>query len=161
MTTCYIGIGGNLNNPLATVKSAISALSVEPHFQLVAVSAYYQSQPMGPQDQPDYVNAAALIETSLSAEQVLATTQRIEQQHGRVRKDERWGARTLDLDILLYGNSEINTEHLTVPHYGLKEREFVLYPLADITPALILPCGTSLSSLLERVPLNGLTAINA
>ena len=153
---CYIGLGANLAQPLAQLQQAVTALRLLPASQLVAVSSFYGSKPMGPQDQPDYVNAVAALDTELPAEALLDALQQIEQQQGRQRKDERWGPRTLDLDILLYGDDIINSERLTVPHYGLKQREFVLYPLAEIAPNLSLPDGTVLSSLLEQVPLNGL-----
>ena len=152
----YIGLGANLAQPLAQLQQAVAALRLLPASQLVAVSSFYGSKPMGPQDQPDYVNAVAALDTELSAEALLDALQQIEQQQGRQRKDERWGPRTLDLDILLYGDDIINSERLTVPHYGLKQREFVLYPLAEIAPNLRLPDGSVLSSLLQQVPLNGL-----
>lgn len=112
---------------------------------------------MGPQNQPDYINAVVSINTSLTPIELLNCTQAIEQEQGRVRKDERWGPRTLDLDIVLYGNEVINSERLIVPHYGMKEREFVLYPLAEIAPSLQLPDGTEVSKLLEQVDRNGLS----
>ena len=153
---CYIGLGANLAQPLAQLQQAVAALRLLPASQLIAVSSFYGSKPMGPQDQPDYVNAVAALDTELPAEALLDALQLIEQKQGRQRKDERWGPRTLDLDILLYGDDIINSERLTVPHYGLKQREFVLYPLAEIAPNLSLPDGTVLSSLLAQVPLNGL-----
>ena len=153
---CYIGLGANLAQPLAQLQQAVAALRLLPASQLIAVSSFYGSKPMGPQDQPDYVNAVAALDTELPAEALLDALQQIEQQQGRQRKDERWGPRTLDLDILLYGDDIINSERLTVPHYGLKQREFVLYPLAEIAPNLRLPDGSVLSSLLGQVPLNGL-----
>lgn len=158
---CYIGLGANLANPVQQLELAIAALRQVPHSRLVAVSSLYGSKPMGPQDQPDYVNAVAAIDTSLLPEQLLDALQSIEQSQGRQRKAERWGPRTLDLDILLYGEQIINTERLTVPHYGLKLREFVLYPLAEIATELQLPDGTVLSSLLEQVPLNGLQKLHS
>jgi 2-amino-4-hydroxy-6-hydroxymethyldihydropteridine diphosphokinase len=114
---------------------------------------------MGPQDQPDYVNAVAALHTRLSAEHLLTELQQIELEQGRQRKDERWGPRTLDLDILLFGHDIIQTERLTVPHYGMKTREFVLYPLAELDLNLVLPDNTKLSELLTTVPLNGLTRL--
>lgn len=158
---CYIGLGANLANPVQQLELAIAALRQVPHSRLVAVSSLYGSKPMGPQDQPDYVNAVAALDTSLSPEALLDALQNIEQSQGRQRKAERWGPRTLDLDILLYGEQIINTERLTVPHYGLKQREFVLYPLAEIAAELQLPDGTVLSSLLEQVPLNGLQKLHS
>lgn len=158
---CYIGLGANLTNPVQQLELAIAALRQVPHSRLVAVSSLYGSKPMGPQDQPDYVNAVAALDTSLLPEQLLDALQNIEQSQGRQRKAERWGPRTLDLDILLYGGQIIHTERLTVPHYGLKQREFVLYPLAEIATELQLPDGTVLSSLLEQVPLNGLQKLHS
>jgi 2-amino-4-hydroxy-6-hydroxymethyldihydropteridine diphosphokinase len=158
---CYLGLGANLAQPQVQLQHAVAALQQLPHTRLLTVSSFYGSKPMGPQNQPDYVNAVAAIETSLTAEQLLDTLQQIEQQQGRLRKDERWGPRTLDLDILLYGNDVINTPRLTVPHYGMRVREFVLYPLYEIAPELSLPDGTVLSSLLELVPLNGLQKLHS
>lgn len=158
---CYIGLGANLDEPVAQLQQAVQALQQLAGSTLVAVSGFYGSKPMGPQDQPDYVNAVAAIDTTLTAEQLLDALQQIEQQQGRQRKAERWGPRTLDLDILLYGNQVIATERLTVPHYGLRVREFVLYPLYEIAPQLNLPDGTVLSSLLAQVPQNGLQKLHS
>lgn len=158
---CYIGLGANLDEPVTQLQQAVQALKQLTQSSLVTVSGFYGSKPMGPQDQPDYVNAVAAIDTMLSAEQLLDALQQIEQQQGRRRKAERWGPRTLDLDILLYGDHVIATERLTVPHYGLRVREFVLYPLHDIAPQLRLPDGTVLSSLLAQVPLNGLQKLHS
>jgi 2-amino-4-hydroxy-6-hydroxymethyldihydropteridine diphosphokinase len=161
MVRCYIGLGANLQQPVQQLEQAIDALARLKQSTLVTVSALYGSKPMGPQDQPDYVNAVAALDTRLSAQQLLDALQQIEQQHGRQRKSQRWGPRTLDLDILLYGDDVIHTERLIVPHYGLRQREFVLYPLYEIAPQLQLPDGTVLSSLLKRVPLNGLQKLNS
>ena len=158
---CYIGLGANLANPVQQLQDAIIALQQLPGSSLVATSSFYGSKPMGPQDQPDYVNAVAAIDTLLKPEPLLDALQLIELRQGRQRKNERWGARTLDLDILLFGDKVINTERLTVPHYGLKVREFVVYPLAEIAPELRLPDGTVLSSLLRQVPLNGLQKLHS
>lgn len=152
----YIGLGANLNQPVQQLQQAIEALQQLPCSELIAVSSLYGSKPMGPQDQPDYVNAVAALDTTLEAEALLDALQQIEQLHGRQRKAERWGPRTLDLDILLYNNTVINSPRLTVQHYGMRQREFVLYPLYEIAPQLQLPDGTVLSSLLAQVPLNGL-----
>ena len=156
MTTVYIGIGGNLAQPLETVKSAIQALMQLPNSTWIGVSSFYRSKPMGPQDQPDYINAVAQIDTHEQPLTLLDQLQHIEQQHGRVRKDERWGARSLDLDILLFGEQQIAHPRLTVPHYGMREREFVLYPLHELQPNLILSDGVSLQQLLQQVPANGI-----
>lgn len=156
MNRCFIGLGANLDQPLAQLRQALTALKMLPNTQFVSASAFYTSKPMGPQDQPDYVNAVAAIDSQLTPEALLDQLQLIEQQQGRQRKANRWGPRTLDLDILLYGQQTINTERLTVPHYGLTQREFVLFPLAEIAPDLILPDGTTLQHLLTQVCKNGL-----
>ena len=159
MALCFIGLGANLNNPVQQVETALQELAKIPDSTFVSHSKIYISKPMGPADQPDYVNAVALIDTQLSAHDVFKHTCDIEQNHGRTRNGEHWGPRTLDLDILLYNSDVINDEQLTVPHYGMKEREFVIYPLLDIDPQLVLPCGTQLKSLTENIPLNGMTPL--
>lgn len=161
MITAYIAVGSNLSDPVAQAKQAIEALKSVPKSRFIATSSLYSSTPMGPQDQPDYINAVVAIETDLTPLELLDCTQAIEQEHGRVRKAERWGPRTLDLDIVLYGNEVIESERLIVPHYGMKVREFVLYPLAEIAPNLQLPDGTELSELLTTVPRNGLSIWHA
>lgn len=157
MIKVYIAIGSNLSNPVSQAKNAIEALKLLPNSRFINVSSLYSSTPMGPQDQPDYINAVAEIDTLLSPIELLDQTQKIELEHGRVRKDDRWGPRTLDLDIILFGNNTISSERLTIPHYGMKEREFVLYPLAEIAPNLTLPDGTELKELLKNISMNGLT----
>jgi 2-amino-4-hydroxy-6-hydroxymethyldihydropteridine diphosphokinase len=158
-TICYIGLGANLHQPLQQLEQAVLALAALEHCQLLCVSSFYGSKPMGPQDQPDYVNAVAMLQTNLPAERLLDQLQKIELEQGRERKDQRWGPRTLDLDILLFGQQQLNTARLTVPHYGMKVREFVLYPLAELAPELHLPDGTVLSELLALVPKNGLVVL--
>lgn len=156
MSQVYLGLGSNLADPENQLNQAFACLAAIPDTELVARSSLYLSLPMGSQDQPNYVNAVALIDTKLTAQQVLSYTQQIENQQGRVRKGNRWGPRTLDLDILLYGQDVIQTEQLTIPHYGMKIREFVLYPLFEIAPNLVLPSGEELSELIKSCPLNGL-----
>ncbi|PAU38270.1 2-amino-4-hydroxy-6-hydroxymethyldihydropteridine diphosphokinase [Vibrio coralliilyticus] len=156
MITVFIAVGSNLADPVTQANDAIEALKQLPKSQFKQSSNFYSSIPMGPQDQPDYINAVVEITTELTPLELLDCTQAIEQEQGRVRKDERWGPRTLDLDIVLYGNEVMDSERLTVPHYGMKEREFVLYPLAEIAPNLTLPCGTRLEDLLKVVEQNGL-----
>ncbi|CAH9053386.1 2-amino-4-hydroxy-6-hydroxymethyldihydropteridinepyrophosphokinase [Pseudoalteromonas holothuriae] len=159
MTKVYIGLGANLNAPKEQIEAALLALNAIPHTQLISNSQLYGSKPMGPQDQPDYVNAVACLNTSLEALDLLDALQSIELEQGRQRKDERWGARTLDLDILLFGNEVMQTSRLTVPHYGLCDREFVVYPLLEIAPELILPNGKKLCEIAKEVPLNDLTPL--
>lgn len=151
MTLAYIAIGSNLASPLEQVNAAVQALGEIPQSRIVAVSSFYRTPPLGPQDQPDYLNAAVVLDTALDAETLLDNTQRIELQQGRVRKAERWGPRTLDLDLMLFGNEIINTERLTVPHYDMKNRGFMLWPLFEVAPDLIFPDGRSLKALLESL----------
>ncbi len=159
MFTTYIGIGSNLSNPIKQVQQAILALNNLEKTRFVVASSIYASKPMGPQDQPDYVNAVAQLHTSLSPLDLLAALQTIENKAGRIRKEERWGARILDLDILIYADKVIHNEYLTVPHYGIKDREFVLLPLAEIAPELQLPTGELISKLAEKINNNGLKKI--
>ncbi|HFK7269268.1 TPA: 2-amino-4-hydroxy-6-hydroxymethyldihydropteridine diphosphokinase [Enterobacter asburiae] len=151
MTLAYIAIGSNLASPLEQVNAAVQALGEIPQSKIVAVSSFYRTPPLGPQDQPDYLNAAVVLETALDAETLLDNTQRIELQQGRVRKAERWGPRTLDLDIMLFGHETISTERLTVPHYDMKNRGFMLWPLFEVAPDLLFPDGISLKSILDNL----------
>ncbi|WP_312633355.1 2-amino-4-hydroxy-6-hydroxymethyldihydropteridine diphosphokinase [Pseudescherichia sp.] len=151
MTRVYIALGSNLASPLSQVTAAIDALGAIPNSQIVAVSGFYRTPPLGPQDQPDYLNAAVALETSLAPEVLLDHTQRIELDQGRVRKAERWGPRTLDLDIMLFGDETIATPRLTVPHYDMKNRGFMLWPLFEIAPELHFPDGETLASVLARL----------
>ncbi|RSK68269.1 2-amino-4-hydroxy-6-hydroxymethyldihydropteridine diphosphokinase [Enterobacter huaxiensis] len=149
MTLAYIALGSNLASPLEQVNAAVQALGEIPHSRIQAVSSFYRTPPLGPQDQPDYLNAAVVLNTALDAETLLDNTQRIELQQGRVRKAERWGPRTLDLDIMLFGHEVIHTDRLTVPHYDMKNRGFMLWPLFEVAPDLIFPDGISLKSILD------------
>lgn len=152
----YIGLGSNLATPEVQIKAAREAINTLEQVQEHAFSSLYRSPPMGPQDQPDYVNAVMAITTDLSAIMLLRYLQKIEQDQGRVRKSERWGARTLDLDILLYGDHVINLPDLIVPHYGLSERAFVVYPLQEIAPKLQVPNKGMLVDIVQHCPLDGL-----
>lgn len=150
-----IGLGGNLGDAPATLLRALTALSATPGIALQACSPLYRSQAIGPSGQPDYANAVALLETTLSAHELLDALQAIEQAEGRIR-ELRWGARTLDLDLLLYGSREIHDERLTVPHAELTRRNFVLQPLADIAADWLLPNGDSVLALSQRLSSDGL-----
>ncbi|XOV80249.1 MAG: 2-amino-4-hydroxy-6-hydroxymethyldihydropteridine diphosphokinase [Aestuariibacter sp.] len=156
----YIGIGSNLNDPMKQLRDACRALKQLPDCQFIRASSGYISTPMGPQAQPDYANAVILLDTQLSCRALLRNLQNIEQQQGRQRDGQRWGPRTLDLDIILYGNETLNEADLIVPHYGCKAREFVIYPLAEIAPELIFPDGEALHTVKQRVPLNGLQRVS-
>ena len=151
MTLAFIAIGSNLASPLEQVNAAVKALGEIPESRIVAVSSFYRTPPLGPQDQPDYLNAAVVLETALPPETLLDNTQRIELQQGRVRKAERWGPRTLDLDIMLFGHEVIRTERLTIPHYDMKNRGFMLWPLFEVAPDLTFPDGMSLKAILESL----------
>ncbi len=149
----YIGLGSNLQDPVDQVARALTALADLPETRCVARSALYASPPMGPQDQPDYINAVACLSTALAPRDLLASLQAIERAHGRVRNGTRWGPRTLDLDILLYGGRQIHEPGLSVPHPGIPERAFVVHPLAEIAPRdLVLPGHGPLALLLSRCP---------
>lgn len=159
MSRVFIALGANLNQPLAQIKAAQAALTKLAHPNQIVHSPLYQSQPMGPADQPCFINGVSMFDTELSPLALLDALQAIEQQQGRVRKVERWGPRTLDLDMLLYGDSIYEDERLTLPHYDMKQRAFVLYPLADLAPDLVLPCGTPLAQLLLSCQANDITQL--
>ncbi|MBN6080382.1 2-amino-4-hydroxy-6-hydroxymethyldihydropteridine diphosphokinase [Aggregatibacter actinomycetemcomitans] len=149
MNKVYVALGSNLADPQVQLVAALQAMNQLPGSRLISASSFYQSKPLGPQDQPDYVNAVACLETALSPLALLDELQRIEKEQGRVRL-RRWGERTLDLDILLYAEQTIQSERLTVPHYDMHNREFVIIPLAEIAPTLSLPNGQSVSKLMQR-----------
>lgn len=155
----YIGLGSNLHDPAAQIISALAALSKLPQTHLEKRSSLYRSAPMGPQDQPDYINAVAALITALTPRQLLVHLQGIELAQGRIRNGEKWGPRTLDLDLLLYGDRFIAEAGLTVPHPGLHERNFVLYPLAEIAPEIIVPGKGPLTALINHLPEQGLQRI--
>lgn len=142
----FIGLGANLGEPEATLKRATEELRALPDSRLVTLSSLYRSTALGPVGQPDYLNAVACLETRLTPHALLAALQALEAAHGRVR-GIRWGPRTLDLDLLLYGNDVIGTVALSVPHPELKNRNFVVIPLLEIEPGLHLPDATPLASL--------------
>ncbi|VXB41455.1 2-amino-4-hydroxy-6-hydroxymethyldihyropteridine pyrophosphokinase [Pseudomonas sp. 8AS] len=156
MERVYIGLGSNLAEPRQQLRAALAALAALPDSQLAAVSSLYASDPLGPPDQPRYVNAVAALDTALTPLQLLDALQAIELEQGRVRKEQRWGPRTLDLDILLFGQRILDEPRLSVPHYHMHARAFVLYPLAEIAADLQLPDGRTLQSLLAACPYVGL-----
>jgi len=156
----YIGLGSNLDNPESQVKTAIEALAGLSQICLQDHSSLYRSAPMGPQGQPDYVNAVVKLSTGLEPEALFDKLQGIERAQGRVRT-QRWGPRTLDLDILLYGQCVVATERLKIPHPGIAERSFVLYPLAEINGQLEIPGLGRVQSLLEQCPDAGLSRLPA
>jgi len=155
----YIGLGSNLDNPRQQVNDALQELTTLAQTQLLCHSSLYRSDPVGPPGQPDYINAVALLETALEPEALLDALQGIEQAHQRVRK-LHWGPRTLDLDILLYDDRIIDSERLIIPHAWMLERSFVLWPLAEIVPDLVLPDGSALQQHLTSCPLGTLEKIS-
>ncbi len=156
----YIGLGSNLASPVHQLEQALEAIDMHSQMVLTANSHFYSSSPMGPQDQPDYVNAVCKIKTSLTPQELLSTLQDIENKQGRKRIGDRWGPRTLDLDILLFNDLALKTNELTLPHYGMQEREFVLVPLFEISPELIMQDGRSLATWVAKCNLDGLYRID-
>jgi len=160
MPRVYIGLGSNLAEPVQQLQAALAAIGKLPRCRLVAVSSLYASDPLGPPDQPRYVNAVAALDCTLTPLELLDALQAIEREQGRVRKAERWGPRTLDLDILLFGDLQLDEERLTLPHYHMHARAFVLYPLAEIAADLVLPDGQPLQTLLANCPFEGLERLD-
>ncbi|MCX2781678.1 2-amino-4-hydroxy-6-hydroxymethyldihydropteridine diphosphokinase [Microbulbifer thermotolerans] len=158
MERVFIGLGSNLAEPVQQLRHALASIAKIPQTELLRCSSFYRSAPVGPGDQPDYINAVAELETELAALQLLEQLQRIENAQGRERT-VRWGARTLDLDILLFGPQRIDEPRLQVPHPRMAERNFVLLPLAELEPDLQLPSGESIQTLLQRCPPNRLEKI--
>ncbi|MBV7513064.1 2-amino-4-hydroxy-6-hydroxymethyldihydropteridine diphosphokinase [Pseudomonas sp. PDM25] len=159
MERIYIGIGSNLADPAEQLRSAVEALTQLPQTELIGVSGFYQSDSLLP-GQPRYTNAVAALDSTLPPLELLDALQAIENGQGRERL-ERWGPRTLDLDIVLFGDRQIDEPRLKVPHYHMQERAFVLYPLAELAPAdLRLADGRSLSDLLAACPFVGLERLS-
>ncbi len=146
----YIGLGSNLDRPVDQLRRALDELNDLPQTHLIRPSPLYRSPPLGPAGQPDYVNAVAWLQTTLAPLELLDGLQAIERAHGRERA-ERWGPRTLDLDLLLYGDRHIDSERLVVPHPQMHRRSFVLVPLHDVTPELFLPGLGPLELWLRRI----------
>lgn len=158
MTRVFVGLGSNLSEPQQQLCSALAAMAKIPGTELLRRSGFYRSAPVGPGEQPDYVNAAAELDTELPPLVLLDHLQSIENAQGRERR-VRWGARTLDLDILLFGRQRIDEPRLQVPHPRIAERNFVLQPLMELEPELELPSGESIAALLQRCPQNRLEKI--
>lgn len=151
----YIGIGSNLDNPSEQVESGIAALEKIADSILVLRSGLYRSAPMGPADQPDFINAVAGMLTELEPHALLSALQSIERDHGRNREGDRWGPRTLDLDLLAYTNMTFSDATLTLPHPGIVERNFVLLPWREIAPHFRIPGLASVAELARRVANRG------
>jgi 2-amino-4-hydroxy-6-hydroxymethyldihydropteridine diphosphokinase len=156
-TTVCVALGSNLDDPAGQVRRAFAELAALPKTGLVARSRLYRTAPVGP-PQPDYVNAAARLETRLDPDALFDGLLAIEAAHGRVRA-ERWGPRTLDLDLLVYGDAVIDTPRLTVPHPQLARRPFVLVPLAEVASDLIVPGLGRVGDLLAACPVEGVVPL--
>ncbi len=155
----FIGLGSNLLEPLRQVAQALDEIASLDGTALLRASGWYRSTALGPGPQPDYINGVACLQTRLAPHALLDALQLIENQQSRERHT-RWGARTLDLDLLLYDDQSIHDERLTVPHPRMTERAFVLAPLADIAPHLVLPNRCSVASLLSTLSTTGLWQLN-
>ncbi|RAH39148.1 2-amino-4-hydroxy-6-hydroxymethyldihydropteridine diphosphokinase [Halomonas sp. SL1] len=154
----WIGLGSNLDDPHGHVERALTELDALPLTRRRRASSRYASRPLGPADQPDFVNAVAELETRLSPLALLDQLQALEQRHGRVR-GRRWGPRTLDLDLLLFDDHEMTTPRLTLPHAEMANRAFVLVPMAELAPALRLPNGRTVAHLAADLDQAGLRRV--
>ncbi len=152
----YIGLGSNLQEPTAQILRARGALEALPGTRLVRLSPLYRSKPFGPVPQPDFINAVAGLLTQLDARSLLGELQALERALGRPAEHERWGPRIIDLDLLIYGRERRETPELILPHPGIVERNFVLYPLADLAPELDVPGLGRVAELRGRVAPEGL-----
>jgi len=154
--TAYIGLGSNLGDSRAILDSAVHALSLLPATRLQVISSFYRSPPLGDYGQPDYLNAVASISTMLDPNVLLDSLLTIEREHGRVRGPQRWIARTLDLDLLVYDDFVMQTDELWLPHREMYKRDFVLVPLLEIAPGLTVPGYGKIESMVEKCPRRGL-----
>jgi len=155
---CAIALGSNLGDCQGILASALAILAATPTISLLAKSSWYQTKPIGP-PQPDYLNGCALLQVNLSPQELLATLLQVEVKFGRVRQ-EKWGARTLDLDLLLYDDLILDTPSLQLPHPHMKERAFVLVPLAEIAPNWVEPVsGKAIAQLMQAVDCSGVTKL--
>ncbi len=147
----YVGIGSNLDSPRDQVERAIAALGAIENTRLVRTSPLYLSAPLDGSEQPDYVNAVSALLTCLDADGLFRSLKAIEEAQGRSRDGDRWGLRTLDLDLLVYSSASIDEKDLKVPHPGIRERNFVLLPLLDIAPHLRIPGQGSVTGLAAAI----------
>lgn len=156
MPQVFLALGGNLGDPVATVQAGVAALTAHPALEVTACSSLYRTPPLGPPGQPDYINAALAADTELVPEALLDVCQGVENTYGRTRDGERWGPRTLDVDILLYADRTIDTARLVVPHPRMHERAFVLLPLAEIDAERVIPGHGSVAACLAAVDQDGI-----
>ncbi len=151
MPRAYVGLGANLGPREVTLLRAVDLLAAEPGIEVLEVSRLRESDPVGKTDQPEFLNGAVAVETELSPRELLDALLRVEQELGRVRDGERWGPRTIDLDLLVYGDEIVDEPGLRVPHPWLHERRFALEPLVELEPELEVPGKGRASALLEHL----------
>lgn len=151
----FIGLGGNLGDTRQTLEAAIERLARHPDIELIGRSRFYRTPPWGVVDQPDFVNAAIAVETGLGPHALLDVLLETERAFGRVRDGERWGPRTLDLDLLAHGDAIVDDERLELPHPRMVQRAFVLLPLSDLDPAYDIPGHGTVANLLETLDIQG------
>jgi 2-amino-4-hydroxy-6-hydroxymethyldihydropteridine diphosphokinase len=160
MATAWVALGSNLDDPAARVVAALAELDELPETSVTARSSLYQTRPWGVTDQPDFINAVASVRTGLEPRQLLDALLAIEAGQGRRRdKQQRWGPRRLDLDLLLYDELTMDTDGLTLPHPGMHERAFVLVPLLEVNPELSVPGRGSVAALLAAVGTGGIVQL--
>ncbi|WWP01588.1 MAG: 2-amino-4-hydroxy-6-hydroxymethyldihydropteridine diphosphokinase [Candidatus Dasytiphilus stammeri] len=157
MNRVYLALGSNLNNPVKQVNMALDALSKIHNSNLIKISNFYRTLPLGSLNQKDYLNAAVVMDTNLQPQELLEKLNQIELKQGRIRTINRWISRTIDIDIMLYGDLIINTNSLVIPHYAMKKRAFMLVPLIEIAPELILPDGISIIRILKTLDTSKIT----
>jgi len=155
-TAAYVGVGSNLEQPASQVTRALHALRGLPHTRLERMSSLYGSKPMGPATQPDYVNAVAALLTQLQVHPFFDALRALETQLGRQPPQERWGPRIIDLDLLLFGQQRLECAQLMLPHPGIEQRNFVLYPLREVAPELRVPGSGRVTALAARVSSDGI-----
>ena len=156
----YVALGSNLADPAAQVAAALGSLRGIPGTRLIARSRLWASRPLGPQDQPDFVNAVAGLLTQLGARELLGELQALERAMGRTGPVVRWGPRSIDLDLLAMGSDELSEPALRLPHPGVHERDFVLYPLAELAPELWIPGRGRVEALARRVANRGIVPLS-
>jgi len=160
MPVIYLGLGSNLGHSEEILSDVLNLFQCGAQFELQTCSSFYRSKPLEEMQQPDYINAVARLHTELTGRELLGHLQQIETRFGRTRTDERWTSRTLDLDILLYGDQQIIMSDLIVPHPGLLQRDFVLYPLYEIAPEIEIPGFGPISNALQTCKNRGLEKLN-
>ncbi|MBK4775578.1 2-amino-4-hydroxy-6-hydroxymethyldihydropteridine diphosphokinase [Candidatus Pantoea edessiphila] len=161
MTIIYISLGSNLNDPIYQIKSTLIELDKIPQTKRIITSRFYITQPYGFKNQPNFINIAVEMDTKLSPESFLHFVKIIESKKGRVRNKERWGPRNIDIDIMLFGNLIINTDCLTIPHYDMVNRNFMLLPLTQIAPNITLPNnGKLIKSILDKLDISTIRILN-